>query len=42
MNQWSISLLAKHVSDKFLLNSVAQGLYAALKEQAHMAWGLNI
>ncbi|KAJ4755647.1 Glutamyl-tRNA(Gln) amidotransferase subunit A [Rhynchospora pubera] len=34
----SISLLAKHGSDMFLL-SVAQELYATLKEQASIAWG---
>ncbi|XP_078155409.1 amidase 1 [Carex rostrata] len=34
----SISLLAKHGSDMFLLH-VAQELYATLKEQANIAWG---
>ncbi|KAJ4791365.1 Glutamyl-tRNA(Gln) amidotransferase subunit A [Rhynchospora pubera] len=36
----SISLLAKHGSDKFLLN-VAQELYATLTEQARTAWNSN-
>ncbi|KAG1371034.1 putative Amidase 1 [Cocos nucifera] len=36
----SVSLLARHGADHFLLN-LAQALYPTLKEQASIAWELG-